>query len=252
MKHLLLLLATIPVLHLNAQDTAMTTIDELPKTIGIEGIEETITIKSDAPVFHLSATGGYGYRVARVSDAEPLIKDYIKKLKSGFALEIDGHFIVNGKLGIGLSYSQFYASNTANDIFVTFEDGTTEFGIKDDIRSNFIGPSLMSRLPSANGLHCLHMVGGFGYLNYTNDSQVGNRLVTSKGATLGVLANLNYDIGLNESVKINLKFSYIAGALNKMELDDGFTTRTIDLQEQFGEAESLSRINLTAGLSILL
>jgi len=245
-----LLLATIPpVLHLNAQDLTMNPIDELPKPIGVE---ETITTKSDAPIFHLSATGGYGYRVTRVSDAEPFVQDYMKKLKSGFALEIDGHFIVNGKLGIDLSYSGFFASNTANDIFVTFEDGTTEFGVKGDIRSNFIGPSLMSSLPSANGLHCLHSVGGFGYLNYTNDSQVGNRIMTSKGATSGVFANLNYDIGLNESLKINLKFSAIAGALNKMEVDDGFITRTIDLQEQFGEAESLSRINLTAGLSMLL
>ena len=202
----------------------------------------------------IGAEAGYAYRIASLPDGiDPVVEDYFKDLKSGFHWGLNAHYFTSEFLGFGVNYTSFYSSNASNEIATTFEDGTVEVGIKDEISIHLIAPSVVSRLRSQDGKHSLISRLSVGYMRYINEEQLGQRSFKTTGGTLGLEAKADYDFGLSEWFFIGVGISFSAGSISEVEVsENGGPMRTVNLEDESGERESLSRINITGGLRVLL
>lgn len=190
--------------------------------------------------FQLGLEIGYAYRLGDEPEGlDPVVEKYLKDLKSGVHWALTGYYLFHETIGLGLELNSFYSSNSATNIRRTFEDGSMENGIKNDIHIKLIGPSVLSRFTSGNHRNSLNSSLTIGYMSYKNDEQVGQRFLTSKGSTAGVKSNIEYNLGLNEHVLLAAQLSAIFGSVNTLEISEkGGTTTTIDLEDQFGEREN--------------
>ena len=204
--------------------------------------------------FQLGLEMGYAYRLGDEPEGlDPVVEKYLKDLKSGVHWALTGYYLFHEIIGIGLEFNYFYSSNSATNIRRTFEDGSTENGIKNNIHIQLTGPSLLSRLTSRNQRNSLNSSLTIGYMSYKNEEQVGRRFLTSKGNTTGLKSNIEYNFGLNENILLAAQLSAIIGSLNTLEVSEkGKTTTTIDLEDQFGEREQLSYVSFSLGLRFLL
>ena len=204
--------------------------------------------------FRIGAEAGFAYRTASIPDGlDAEVEKYLKDLKSGFHWAVNGHYFVNESIGLGLQFNSFYSSNSSNNIQTTFEDGSVENGIKDNMYISFIGPSLLSRITSRNGKNALISGLSIGYMSYKNEEQAGQRFFTTKGDTVGFSFDLGYDIGISNALSFGILASWVTGVINEVEVTEkGGETFTVNLEETIGEKESLARINIAAGLQILL
>ena len=84
-----------------------------------------------------------------------------------------------------------------------------------------------------------------GYMGYLDKTVVVNTYKTF-GNTLGLAFDLGYDIPLYTNISFGLKLSYIAGVLTKLDVDNGKTVETIELEED--EYENLKRIDFSIGI----
>ena len=90
-------------------------------------------------------------------------------------------------------------------------------------------------------------------MSYKNEEQAGQRFFTTKGDTVGFSFDLGYDIGISNALSFGILASWVTGVINEVEVTEkGGETFTVNLEETIGEKESLARINIAAGLRILL
>lgn len=200
--------------------------------------------------FRLAVNGGLGYRLGKISSDVPSeFKQYVKDLKSGYSYGVDMSYYFNEKFGAGFKYSVFSSNNEMDDIYVKYSNGTIKSGkMSDDISLSFIGPCFMTRYYRNDSQNYLLMNIGLGYLGYTNKAVLITDY-TIKGNTVGLCAELGYDLALSENIAIGFLFSYVAGVMTEYELSDGITSNNIELDKE--NYESLNHLNLSVGLRFL-
>lgn len=209
---------------------------EIPVDARIDG-------PKDFPRFRLAINGGWSYRLAKVAgNNSPDVEEYIKQLKSGYSYGGDVTYHWSKNSGIGAKYDVFRSKNE-------LEDGPGQVVVaSDDISLTFIGPYYSSRFLTANKKNSLLMNVGLGYVGYKDKAYfISDYELT--GGTAGLLVDIGYDIGLSKSFAIGFQLALIGGLLTQYELDNGFTTQTIELDED--EYEGLGRINLSVGLRLI-
>jgi len=222
---------------------------------------ETPKIPSNAKVksgyeskrFRIAANAGFAFRTAKIEGVQDeTVKKYIKRLKSGSNWGLNAHYFISERLAFGIKYNAFNSTEAENNLAASFPDGSTEIGLENSILINFVGPSLMTKLLSANKKNALLLSTAVGYMSYKNEETVGQRFLTSTGNTIGVSVDVGYDIGLTDYMSIGCVASWTTGTLRELEVkENGFTT-TVDLVETVGVKEGLSRINISGGLRFYL
>ena len=210
--------------------------------------------KRDKERFRISTELGYSYRLAAIPEGlDAVVEDYIRDLKSGLHWGINAHYFTKQYLGFGLNYSVFSSSNASIEIGTTFEDETVEIGVQDKVAIHFIGPSIVSRLRSANKKHVLVNGLSVGYMRYSNEQQAGQQNFKVKGGTLGAEARAEYDYMLSEWFSIGAGFSLNLGSLRTLEISqNGEPAVEVDLEDTFEDRESLTRVQLVAGVRVYL
>jgi hypothetical protein len=203
----------------------------------------------DGERFRIALEAGVGYRLGKIQgELDPVVKDHVRKLRSGFHWGTDAHYFIIDQLALGIRYNSFYSSHTANNIQTTFADGSIEQGLVNEIKINFVGPSVLSRFLSANQRNALITLLALGYMNYSDTELAGARSFTTKGNTIGLTADLGYEVGLGNILSLGVSTSSMIGFLNKLTVEDNGNIQTINLKESGSKPESLGRLNLSIRL----
>jgi hypothetical protein len=196
------------------------------------------TLANDYTHFRLAINGGWSYRIAKIAEDLPAeFTQYVNELKSGYHYGLDATYYWSETMGIGFKYYNYRSKNEMN------------IAIKDDISINFIGASIGSRIFGAGNRSCMIMNVAIGYMGYL-DNSVAYRDLKITGSTVGIGYDFGYDFGIAKNVDIGIQFSAFLGSIQKFKVDYGYYIETIKLEE--GSYESLFRIDLSAGLRIML
>ena len=167
-------------------------------------------------------------------------------MKSGYHFGCDLIYYFSEPLGFGFKFYQFKSSNSLDDIYIEDIDGNRTHGrLGDDLTISFIGPTFSTRLFNHDKSNAFLLNLSLGYMGYSNNKVIIDRYKMT-GSTVGLSFDIGYDIGLSENLSLGFQVSYLSGTLFKYELNDGITTKTIDLEER--EYESLNRIDFSIGL----
>jgi hypothetical protein len=202
--------------------------------------------QSSFPRFRAAISGGWSYRVGKISKSIPDdLRDYTKNLKSGTGYGIDLSYFASEEFGFGIKYSAYLSKNQAN-IVVSNPDGSSQSGkMSDNISIVFVGPTITSRSMNINKRNSLVTTLGIGYLGY-NDEAVLITDLKIKGSTIGFCGDITYDLGLSDSFAIGIQLSYKMGTLMKYKVSRGSYSQTIKLDKD--NYESLNHIDLSLGL----
>jgi len=206
-----------------------------------------IVVKDSYPHWRLAGNGGYSYLLARIDNSLPsyLIK-YQKGLKSGYNLGGDLSYFIAEQAGVGFRYQLFKTSNQLDNIYLTNPDGTLRYGkLKDDISVMFIGPVLSTRLISSNKRHTFLFDLAIGYLGYKDELVVVDKY-TQTGSSVGIIWDFGYDFNLTRKLALGANASVTLGSLNQYDIDDGTSTRTVQLEK--GDYIGLGHFDVSMGL----
>lgn len=198
-----------------------------------ELLKSELKKQADYQVIRFALNMGYGYRTAPIADNVPgNLKDYYKKMKSGYVIE--GHIsgFTSESIGFGLKYNLFKSSGTSD------QDGEEKINI------NFIGPSFTTRFLNQDKTNAFIISLILGRMGYTD--KIGGDYHQIQGSTFGIGWDLGYDIKLSKNTGIGFQLSLLSGTLTKVSYQNGINVSEIDLDED--EREGLGRIDLTVGL----
>jgi hypothetical protein len=203
--------------------------------------------------WRMSTEAGFGYRLGKIEqDLDPVFRDYLKGLRSGFHWGASTHYFISEQIALGVKVNTFQSSGSSNQIQTTFPDGGVEQGVSDDLQIFYVGPSVLTRLLSNNERNAFIAVLGLGYIDYSNSQQFGNRPVELSAGSFGLTTELGYDIGLSKKISLGISTTGILGSVNTLKVNDNGTTQTINLKENDSKSESLTAYNLSIGLRIYL
>jgi Outer membrane protein beta-barrel domain len=208
---------------------------------------QTVRAYGDYPKFRLSFQGGWSYRVAKVADVgDAALKEYIKGLKSGFHLGVDGAFFFTENYGAGLKYAYFNAKNEIGNVTVTTSTGESKTGLmRDKVNIHYFAPEFWSRYFFADDKLVLLAGASIGYLRY-NDNAVLVDPLTISGGTVG----LGFDIGLDYMITphfgIGANLGLIGGSIGSLKYNDGTGEREVNLDDN--QRENLTRLDVSAGV----
>lgn len=196
--------------------------------------------------------GGYGYRTAKVADNVPNdFKNYVKELKSGYQFDISASYYVRKDWGLGVQYNVFKASNSANNIYIEYENGQRVTGrMNDDIIISFIGPRASGRLFDKKEKNFLSMGIALGYLGYKNNSKVVTENIKITGASLGAAFDMGYNWQVARRFHLGAQASVVSGVLSKLTTETNGVKKTEKLEKD--QKENLGRINFSAGARFIL
>jgi len=198
------------------------------------------------PSLRLAVNGGFSYLMGKIDDAAPQgEQDYLKGLKTGAHLNGDLDVFFGETYGVGFRYNVFMTRNEAM-VTTTQVDGSTTSGtVIDNVRETFIGPTYCTRFLAPRSGNALIMSIGLGYMGYRNNATFINEFVI-RGSTAGNLVDIGYDFRISEGMSLGISMSMITGFLTEFEVQQGTTTRTVELEQ--GSYQSMNRFDLSLGL----
>ncbi|MBO9732708.1 MAG: autotransporter domain-containing protein [Chitinophaga sp.] len=200
----------------------------------------------DFPAFRISVNGGYSYRLGKIgSQFNGEARDYLKKLKSGFNIGADATYYFQEKMGVGLKYSRFHASNSG-----VFPIPGGNVSTSDNISINFIGAIFGTRLYNKAKTNAFYANVGLGYLGFRNNSAVAINKMILKGGTAGTSLDLGYDFRITRYLSAGAQASLITGTLSSIKIEQSNGTSSVDLKDD--EKENLTHLNLSAGIRFTL
>jgi len=190
--------------------------------------------------FQIGTQVGYAFRTAKIADIidDSSFRQHLKNLSSGVNIGLDAHYFINETIGLGIKYNTFRSKATLREANLVSRTNIT-----------FIGPSIMTKLLSANKKNALILSSSLGYIALKGQSTFGQApAIVSKGSSVGAAIDIGYDFGINDFLSFYIGTSWTTGAISRIETSDGFTTQTEDLPEP----EGLSRISISGGLRFSL
>jgi len=195
---------------------------------------QIVGYKPEFPHWRLAFNAGWGYRTPRIYDGlDPIAKEHVKKLKSGFDISFDASYFFTEMFGAGFKYDLFKSSNIIQNL-------------KGDITLNFIGPAFAMRFFDHTKTNCWFMNYGFGYMGYKENMSIPGESVTMKGGTAGFVIDIGYDIALSKNWAAGIQLSLLSGMLSEMEMTTNGVTQKVKFEKD--QFEGLHRLNITIGL----
>lgn len=206
--------------------------------------------KTDLPSFRLTVNGGYSLRLGKVSSQYTgESNDYMKKLKSGFNIGADAIYYFREKMGVGLKYSRFQASNSAV-IPVMTGSGEMRTNVSDKIGINFFAATFATRIFNAAGTNAFYANVALGYLGFRDNGQVYLNKMVLTGGSLGIGWDVGYDFRITRLLSAGAQVSLITGQMTSFVKEDASSRVTVTLPE--GQRENLSHLNISGGLRLNL
>lgn len=179
--------------------------------------------------------GGYSYRLPNAGTRQNTqYSKHMKKMKSGLSIGADLHRYLWPRIGLGLKYN-FY--NTR---------GTYGTKTADDIKIQFVGPSVVYQYPFQNNTTSVLTGFAMGYQSYGNKGKANGEDFKLRGNAMGWAISLGLEQRLSNHLALNLTGACYLGTSYKFRKESGGTTETIKLSKE--KFEDLSRAEITLGL----
>jgi hypothetical protein len=198
--------------------------------------------------WRLALNGGPSWWTAKIAgDVFGAEEEYMKELKSGMAFSGDGTYFFNDKYGLGLKFSTFLSQNSFTGLFqidTVIVSGT----VADDMAIDFIGPTLWLRYPSRTKMNAFLMGISIGYVHYRDYATVVTFDAKITGGSVGLVYDLNYDLGLSKHLSLGLGASLTMGTLSTLNYTVGGITVQQKLKE--GNYAGVGHADLTLGLRL--
>ena len=208
------------------------------------------TKQTDLPSFRITVNGGYSYRLGKVSSQYTgEAKDYMKKLKSGFNIGADAMYYFKERMGVGLKYSRFQATNSAV-IPVMTGSGQMRTTVGDNISINFFAATFGTRIFNAAETNAFYANVALGYLGFRDKGWVYLDKLLLTGGSLGIGWDIGYDFRITRRLSAGAQLSLISGQMTSFVKQDTNGSETITLTDE--QKENLSHLNLSAGLRLNL
>ncbi|MBC9909970.1 outer membrane beta-barrel protein [Chitinophaga varians] len=206
------------------------------------------TQAQDAPRFRIAAHGGYSYRIGKVpSSFSGDTRDYMKKLKSGFNVGADVQYYFNDEWGVGVKYLRFQASGNGVIYVDDPADGRTRTNVSDNIGISFYGATFCGRVYTKKDYSQAFLIGAaLGYMRYRDNGGVSAYPVTIRGGALGTGLDVGYDIRIARKLYAGAQFSYLAGTLGRITIEQPNMTVRRELKDD--QKENLAHLSLSVGL----
>ena len=198
--------------------------------------------KSDYARFRVAAAGGYSYRTPKVEGGLP--SNYAYKLKNGYHYTVEFNYYFNRFIGIGMNYSASHFNPEMD----------TEVGnVLDKIRLQQIIPTFNVRILDTQKRGALVASIGLGYVDYRDKGyfteQNNSHFATIRGATVGMLLSVGYDIPLSQTMALYVQVSNTGGVVTRFTMKDEITGKTwTESVDDIKNGEGLGKINLSLGL----
>lgn len=201
----------------------------------------------ELPRFRIAFQGGWSYRVAKVADVgDAVLEEYLKGLKPGFHLGVDGAFFFTENYGAGLKYAYFNAKNEIDNVTVTTRTGETKTGLmQDKVNIHYFAPEFYSRFPFAENKLVLLAGASIGYLRYVDNGMVVDP-ITITGGTVGVGFDIGLDYMITPRFGVGANIGLIGGSLGSLKYNDGTGETEVNLEDS--QRENLTRLDISAGV----
>lgn len=169
-----------------------------------------------------------------------LAKKYYRDFKNGRIASANIVYLFKENMGAGVKYNLFTSSSKLDNVIVDYNgDGNSEMlSLKEKLYYNFIGPSFYTQM-TLNSAKTFQLTGqvALGYLHYRDEMRaVSNILAT--GSTFGSNMELGLEYFISKNWALGLNAEITSGLLNKVSLDDGTNSVSLDLKGD-------SRINMS-------
>lgn len=210
----------------------------------------------------LGISGGAGYLYSSSKDAEEAMmtwgitedqaEKYYNDLRTGIYGSGDITWMLTQRIGLGLRY-KFYDTSGSVEGFFDLQDGINIYysTYSEHIYVNFTGVSLYYSEPlGRNQKFNIYIAYAAGLAHYRNEAESfqGHLLLT--GNAFGVDGALGLEYLINPSIAVGAELSAFSALLRKIEITDGFTIETIELEND--NFENLSRVELSLGVRFYL
>ena len=198
------------------------------------------------PRMTLSFDAGYGWRTAKLSDElNSYLKEFMKHLMSGFALDASFIYFCNDFYGVGLNYYQYGSSHKdyAQDLN-TLQSGE----LKKTVRITYIAPVFPIRFPfgTSKNVFLLDINLSIGYIGYKSMESFVNYNAVHSGSSIGFRSDIGLSYKFSPEWAIGFKLTSATGTLSQMEVNENGkkTTTKFDV----GKSESLEQAGITLGI----
>ncbi|BAV04602.1 Outer membrane protein beta-barrel domain-containing protein [Filimonas lacunae] len=201
------------------------------------------TAQSDDSRIRIALNGGWGYHIAKTaSGLSQSEKDYINKLRSGFVYGGDVMYFFGKNWGVGVKFSRFSkgVSVGANGNISGFSETTKS--------TNFIGATFGGRVNNSSETGALILGISLGYLGYTEEGTYLSLPYQMTGGTVGAVTEIGYDFKVSDHIALGAQLSYLSGTLRRAHYIVVADNRDETSSLEDGQAEGLSRIELSAGI----
>ncbi|REJ82890.1 MAG: hypothetical protein DWQ44_01875 [Bacteroidetes bacterium] len=198
--------------------------------------------------FRIGAYGGWSYLLARINEnINSDLLSYMKDLKSGYHYGADFTVFKSENIGFGGKYSMFRTSNQLENVYVvSTTNGQIRTGIlRDDIRIQYFGPAICTRLNTSNPNANVLLDFSLGYMTYKNNATLIEDFTLQSDA-LGLMWNVGIDKPIDENLVLGIFLAFKFGALRYYDYQDQNQIRRIELDED--NYENITRIDLSIGL----
>ena len=172
--------------------------------------------------FRLGIDAGFTYRTAKMDESvDALMKDFLNKMRAGFLYGCDLHGFFPFGLGLGGRFTGHHYSRT-------------EMGLKAQVNTYYIAPSMMWRMFTRNS-DVFYFGYSIGYVYFDEKMSYQRESLSLSNGGLGATYDIGYDIRLRNNSFIGFKFTITSG--------------TVFITDMSGEktGESLNAADLSVG-----
>lgn len=220
------------------------TLPQLPVAIVQINVDDTAgpSAKDSLAIFSkwsFGFRGGYANRLFRLGNRyTPAMQEYLKGLKSGYAIGADGNYFVWKNVGLGLN-ADLYKS------VARMRDDSRQ----DAISIKYIGPAVVYRKALDNPKSSIFTGFTMGYQTFSNHGKEAGTSFLLKAKAVGWGANVGFAYKISPHVALSFAASCLIGTAYEFTKEEGNRKQTIKLSKD--SFEDLSRFSLTVGLKFL-
>ncbi len=208
--------------------------------------------------WRIALNGGVGYRLASTKDTREIliqqgysqsqVDKYFKSIKWGPKASGQVHYMLISNYGVGIDY-QFHQSSGSITGTIDPGDGLTLYygTTEDKVFTNYAGLSLYgNQWIIENKLNWVAQT-SIGLTLFRQESISFYTPVLITGKALGINFQTGLDYMITKSMALGLYVNYFQSTVSKIEVNDGSSTSTIELEKEM--YEGLSRLDAGFGVS---
>ncbi|MBK7029114.1 MAG: outer membrane beta-barrel protein [Bacteroidales bacterium] len=193
--------------------------------------------------WNIGTSFGYSNLLLDISfDLGDEFANYLKRLKSGYHLGIEGQYFFNPYLGANISVTGFYTREHQDSLTASNGFFTIKGNIKDQMRIYTVTPMVVGRYSFHNRPEiCLGV--GPAYLNYRNEGKALTDSATFTGSAAGLSSMIEIDYALTSRFSLGASSTYTHSVLKRINKITVAGTELMILNQD--EYQDISRIDVS-------